>query len=299
MANVLECSDLKVRFGRVRALDGVDLALPAGSVMGVLGPNGAGKTTLIRTVLGLARADAGSVAVFGAAPGSLDARVRIGTMMQVSGVPMHLRVRELLELFTSYYPRPMAVSRVLELAGVAELSERFYGKLSGGQQRRVQFALAICGDPELICLDEPTVGMDVAARRAFRAQIRELAGAGRTILLTTHYLEEADALADDIAVLARGRILARGAPDDIKGRVANRRIRCSTRMDNDRLRMLPGSVRVDRSGQRVEVLSVRPDETLRALLDADATASDIEVTGAGLEEAFLSLTDSLTTEEAA
>src|ERR1043165_6770127 len=222
-------------FGPVVALADVSLDIAPSEVVALLGPNGAGKTTAVRLLLGLAKPGGGTARVFGQDPRDPAARARSGAMLQVARVPETLRVREHIELFSSYYPKPMPLSAVLDAAGLQGLGERLYGKLSGGQKQRVLFALAICGDPELLILDEPTAGLDVEARRALWEQIRGFVRRGRSVLLTTHYLAEADALADRIVVIDRGRIVAGGTPQAIKARAAGRKVRCHTSIDIDEI----------------------------------------------------------------
>ena len=277
------------RYGNVVALDGLDLEIRAGEVLAVLGPNGAGKTTAINLLLGTLRSQEGTVEVFGRNPGARAARMRRGAMLQASGVPDTLTVAEHLELFSSYYPAPLPVSRLLEMAGLENLRDRRYGKLSGGQKQRVMFALALAGDPQLVFLDEPTTGLDVEARRSLWNEIRELKAAGRTAVLTTHYLEEADALADRIAVMHRGRVVAEGTSAEIKSLAADRSVRCITSVDAGEVAALPGVAGVERSGQHLEILTSRPEELLRTLLDLDPDLRDLHVSGAGLEDAFLTL----------
>ncbi len=287
------------RYGDVVALDGLNLTIRAGEVLAVLGPNGAGKTTAINLLLGSLRAQEGTVEVFGHEPGARAVRMRRGAMLQVSGVPDTLTVAEHLELFSSYYPAPLPVSRLLEMAGLEDLRDRRYGRLSGGQKQRVMFALALAGDPELVFLDEPTTGLDVEARRSLWNEIRELKAAGRTAVLTTHYLEEADALADRIAVIHRGRTVAEGTSAQIKSRAADRSVRCITSVDAGEVAALPGVARVEMSGQHLEILTSRPEELLRTLLDLDPDLRDLHVSGAGLEDAFLTLVRDVDTGEAA
>lgn len=277
------------RYGDVVALDGLNLEIRAGEVLAVLGPNGAGKTTAIGLLLGTLRVQEGTVRVFGHEPGAGAVRMRRGAMLQVSGVPDTLTIAEHLELFSSYYPAPLPVSRLLAMAGLEELADRRYGRLSGGQKQRVMFALALAGDPELVFLDEPTTGLDVEARRSLWNEIRELKAAGRTAVLTTHYLEEADALADRIAVIHEGRVVAEGTPAEIKSRAADRRVRCITSVKSDEVAALPGVARVEVNGQHLEVLTTQPEELLRTLLALDPDLRDLHVTGARLEDAFLTL----------
>ncbi|HEX2224435.1 MAG TPA: ABC transporter ATP-binding protein [Thermoanaerobaculia bacterium] len=291
------------RYGKVLALDGLDLTVRAGEVVALLGPNGAGKTTAVHLLLGLIRADAGEARLFGCEPRSLAARARVGAMLQISKVPETLKVREHIDLISSYYPRPLSRGEVLEAAGLESVAGRLFGQLSGGQKQRLLFALAICGNPDVLFLDEPTVGLDVESRLAFWSHIRERVSAGCTVFLTTHYLEEADALASRIVLLDRGRILAEGTPGEIKARVRGRRIRCRTSLPLSEVAALPG-VREARpaAGMKdgeVEIFAVEAETAVRALLQHDPGLAGLEVRGAGLEEAFLALTRNEMHEEVA
>lgn len=286
---VAELAGVHHRYGDVVALDGLDLDVRAGEVLAVLGPNGAGKTTAIALLLGSLPVQRGEVRVFGREPGAAAVRFRRGAMLQSSGVPVTLTVSEHLELFSSYYPAPLPVSRLLAVAGLEDVAARRFARLSGGQKQRVMFALALAGDPELVFLDEPTTGLDVEARRSLWREIRALKAAGRTAVLTTHYLEEADALADRIAVVHEGRVVAEGTPAEIKSRAADRRIRCVTSISVEEVAALPGVARVERNGRHLEILAARPEEVLRTLLGRDADLHDLQVTGVGLEDAFLTL----------
>src|SRR5580700_3993798 len=277
-------------FGDVHALREVNFAVRAGELVALLGPNGAGKTTAVKLFLGLAKPTTGTVSVFGGNPIQAEVRTRIGAMLQVARVPETLRVREHIDLFSSYYPNPLPLAETLAAAGLQEIKDRVFGELSGGQRQRVLFALALCGDPDILFLDEPTVGLDVESRRVLWEEIRKLIARGKTVLLTTHYLEEADALADRVVVINRGEIIAEGTPAEIKANTAGRRIRCVTSLDIEIVRSLPGviEVRRDREGLEIRVRSAEP--ILRELLVRDTGLSGIEVTSAGLEEAFLALT---------
>jgi len=278
-------------FGPVVALADVSLDIAPGEVVALLGPNGAGKTTAVRLLLGLAKPGGGTARVFGQDPRDPAARTRSGAMLQVARVPETLRVREHIELFSSYYPKPMPLSAVLDAAGLQGLGERLYGKLSGGQKQRVLFALAICGDPELLILDEPTAGLDVEARRALWEQIRGFVRRGRSVLLTTHYLAEADALADRIVVIDRGRIVAEGTPQAIKARAAGRKVRCHTSIDIDDIAAMPHVMNVRRDNGTTEIATTDSDAVVRALLVRDPALANIEIAGADLEEAFVALTE--------
>ena len=213
---VASLESVSMNYGEVRALRNVNFAVRAGEVVALLGPNGAGKTTAVKLLLGLLQPNSGKTRVFGGDPTHPQNRMRTGAMLQVGRVPETLRVREHIDLFSCYYPQPMPFEEVLAAAGLEKLRDRKFGDLSGGQRQRTLFALAICGNPDLLFLDEPTVGLDVEARRALWEEIRRLVDRGKTVLLTTHYLEEADALADRIAVINQGEIIAEGTPAEIK-----------------------------------------------------------------------------------
>ncbi len=277
-------------YGRTLALDGLDLELRAGQVLALLGPNGAGKTTAIGLLLGLQRADAGTAELFGQPPQALSARRRVGVMLQAAAVPDTLKVRELIDLTRSYYPLPRSVADCVALAGLDGLMERRYGQLSGGQQRRVQFALAVCGRPELLFLDEPTTGLDIDARQTLWQAIRELSAQGCAVLLTTHYLEEAEALADRVVVVNHGRAVAEGTVAQLRARVAQRRIRCSSALPASRVQGWPGVQWAQHDGERLEIMAEAAESIVRRLLAEDATLTELEVQRAGLADAFLALT---------
>jgi ABC-2 type transport system ATP-binding protein len=277
-------------YGAVRALQQVDLAIRAGELVALLGPNGAGKTTAVRLLLGLAKPNAGRVSVFGGNPLHPEVRMRTGAMLQVAKVPETLRVKEHIDLFSSYYPKPLPLAQTLAGAGLEEIQNRRFGDLSGGQRQRVLFALALCGDPDLLFLDEPTVGMDVEARRSLWEEIRKLVGRGKTVLLTTHYLQEADALADRVVVINKGKIVAEGTPAEIKRKTSGKRIRCVSRVEAEEIRRMPGVVDARRDREALQLDVVEAEPVLRELLMRDPHLSGLEVTSAGLEEAFLALT---------
>ncbi len=279
-------------FGGRRVLDDVSFNLYAGEIVALLGPNGAGKTTSIRALLGLIGTTTGCVSVFGHAAGSRPARERTGALLQVgtSGVPEHLRVDEHLDLFRSYYPRPLPVPEIIEIARLKGLEKRPFGKLSGGEKQRLLFALAICGNPDLLFLDEPTVGMDVETRRSMWQHVRRFAATGKTILLTTHYLEEADALADRIVVLKHGRVIAEGTPAEIKALSGKRTIRCRTSLDRETLLRLNTVLSVTVDGDRTSISASAPEATVRELMKLDRNLTDLELTNVALEDAFVSMT---------
>jgi ABC-2 type transport system ATP-binding protein len=287
---VANLENVNKNYGEVRALRAVNFQVHAGEVVALLGPNGAGKTTAVKLLLGLLQANAGKVRVFGADPTNPENRMRTGAMLQVGRVPETLRVREHIDLFSTYYQKPMAAAAVLATAGLEKLSDRKFGDLSGGQRQRLLFALAICGDPDLLFLDEPTVGLDVEARRMLWDEIRQLVGRGKTVLLTTHYLQEADALADRVAVINKGEIIAEGTPAEIKAQTAGKRIRCITTLPLSALRQIPGVNEVKEDREAIELHAAEAEPVVRELLARDLSLSGLEVTSAGLEEAFLALT---------
>jgi len=286
-------------YGPVHALSGCNLQIHPGEVVAMLGPNGAGKTTAVNLMMGLLKPDEGQAQLFGVAPRHARARIRTGVMLQVSGVPDTLRVKEHIKLFSSYYPNPMPLERVLAVSGLKGLENRSFGKLSGGQKQRLLFGLAICGRPELVFLDEPTVGLDVEARRAMWDEIKDLVQHGTSVALTTHYLEEADFLADRIVILNKGKIIAEGSPEQIKTLAAKKCIRCYTSLNATQLAVLPGVVSVREHRHGVEILTAMAEETLKLMFTKDPGLSQLEIVGAGLEEAFLNLTQDNDTEVAA
>lgn len=278
------------RYGAVTALDHFSMTLHAGEVVALLGPNGAGKTTAVRLLLGLIGPGSGSVRVLGRDPRDADARTRIGAMLQVSRVPEMLRVREHIDLFRSYYPHPLSTEEVIRTARLESVANQMFGKLSGGQKQRTLFGLALCGNPDLIFLDEPTVGMDIESRRALWDQVRALSAAGKTVLLTTHYLEEADMLASRVVVINKGRLLCEGTSAEIKQRVSGRRIRCITQLDPEFLQALPTVSDVQQDREAVVILAEQPERVVREMLLRDDTLHGLEISAAGLEDAFLALT---------
>ena len=281
---------VRKHYGPIAALDGVDLDVHAGELLALLGPNGAGKSTAISLLLGLSDPDSGQARLFGESPHVLDVRRRVGVMLQSAGMPDTSKVSELLAQTRSYYPDPLDTDECVATAGIADLLGRRYGKLSGGQQRRVQFALAISGRPQLQFLDEPTVGLDVESRQALWNAIRALVAGGCAVLLTTHYLEEAEALADRVAVLARGRIVAEGSVREIRARVAQRRIRCVSALTLEAISAWPDVRSICRDGDRFEIVTDSAETVVRQLLREDTRLSELEVQRAGLAEAFVEIT---------
>ncbi|MBL1085557.1 ABC transporter ATP-binding protein [Streptomyces actinomycinicus] len=280
-------------YGSVRAVDGLSLRLYPGETVALLGPNGAGKSTTLDLLLGLKPADGGTVSLFGTTPREAIVAGRVGAMLQSGGLMDGVTVAELVKLACSLHPRPYPVADVLARAGIAQIADRKVDKLSGGQAQRVRFALATAGDSDLIILDEPTTGMDVSARQAFWATMREQADQGRTVLFATHYLEEADAIADRVLVLHRGRLLADGTAAEIKAKAGARRVAFDLEgeIDQSALRGLPFLTSLDVSGQTVRIQSSDADATVHALYGLGVYPRNLEVAGLGLEQAFVAITE--------
>jgi len=284
-------SGLVKSYGPVRAVQGVDLHIAPGETVAMLGPNGAGKSTTIDMILGLSTPDSGSVSLFGLKPADAVHQGLVAAMLQTGSLIRDLSVRELLVVMASLYPKPLAVDEVLEITGTTEFAQRRTHKLSGGQTQRVRFAVALVANPDLLVLDEPTAALDVEARRDFWAVMRGFAERGKTVVFATHYLEEADAYAERIVVMARGKVVADGATAEIKARVGNRTIRATVPgVQRADLEQLPGVVALDVRADAITLTCSDADAALHRLLRAYPDAHGIEVRGAGLEEAFMELT---------
>jgi len=291
MAEIIaELKKVNKNYGKIKALKNVDLKVYKAEVIALLGPNGAGKTTAINLMLGLLRPNSGQVRVFGQDPKNASSRMRTGVMLQIPGIPETLKVREHIELFSSYYPKPMALQEVLAATGLQDLENRMYGKLSGGQKQRLHLAMALCGDPDLVFLDEPTTGLDVASRRALWEQVRKITNSGKTIVLTTHYIEEAESLADRVVVINQGEIIAEGSPSEIKAITAATKIRLVTKIALEDIKNMSGVTSVKYDGAATEILASKAEEIVLELLQSDSSIHGLEVTTAGLEDAFLALT---------
>ncbi|MDQ0763670.1 ABC transporter ATP-binding protein [Streptomyces canus] len=299
-APVVAFDQVSKAYGEVRAVDGLTLTLRPGETVALLGPNGAGKSTSLDLLLGLKQPDSGSVRLFGTTPREAIVAGRVGAMLQSGGLMDEVTVAELVRLACDLHPKPYQANDVLARAGIARIADRKVNKLSGGQAQRVRFALATAGDSDLIVLDEPTTGMDVTTRQAFWATMREQADQGRTVLFATHYLEEADAIADRVLVLHRGRLLADGTAAEIKAKAGARRIAFDLegRIDEAPLRGLPflTSVTVSKSGsaagsgQTIRIQSTDADATVHALYGLGVYPRNLEVAGLGLEQAFVAIT---------
>lgn len=277
--------------GPVRAVRGIELSVQPGETVAILGPNGAGKSTTLDMLLGLSEPDSGNVCVFGESPKSAVAAGHVGAMLQTGSLIGDLSVRELVSMMASLYPTPLDVEDVLALTGTLAVADQRTQKLSGGQTQRVRLALALVNDPELLVLDEPTASLDVEGRRSFWTTMRSFAAGGKTVIFATHYLEEADAYADRVVLIAHGEVVADGPTTEIKARVGARTIRATVPVaDLDELGSLPGVTLAERRGESVILTCSDSDAAVRALLERYDEAQDIEISGAGLEQAFLALT---------
>ena len=288
--SLAELSGVSKRYGKVVALDGMELQVRPAELLAVLGPNGAGKSTAISLMLGLQTPDAGSARLFSQSPLNLASRRHIGVMMQEVALPPELRVREHVDLVASYYPDPMTAEDALRLTRTLPLAARPYGKLSNGQKRQVQFAIAVVGRPKLLFLDEPTVGLDLPSREMMWSVLRELVRQSASIVLTTHYLEEAEALADRVVVLAKGHTIASGTVNQLRSLVGRKRITCETSLPPELVAAWPEVQTVIRDRARLHITASNSDAVVKRLAMADGNFLDLEVHRAGLAEAFTELT---------
>ena len=278
--------DARKSYATVEALSGVNLDVHKGRLVALLGPNGAGKTTAISLLCGLRRPTSGTVELFGGNPEQPVNRRLLGVTPQDTGFPESLKVREIVDLVRAHYADPVPAEEALHHLGITHLANRQTGGLSGGEKRRLAVALAFVGRPRLVILDEPTTGLDVDSRRALWQVVREYLARGGTVLLTTHYLEEAEALADEVVVIDKGSILAQGSVADITAQVDVTRVRLRVAELPD----LPGVVEIEKERDVTVVYTTDADEFVRRLVHSGAAFSGIEVAPVSLEEAFLRLT---------
>ncbi len=290
MSDAVVFAQVEKRFGAIAALSGVDLSIRRGETVALLGPNGAGKSTAVALMLGLREPTAGTVRILGGPAVAAVRAGRVAAMLQTANLLPGVSVAELVEFVRTLYPHPLSTARALEVAGCTAFARRPVERLSGGQAQRARFAMAIAGDPELLFLDEPTTGFDVDARRHFWHGIRGFAASGRTVLFATHYLEEADAVADRIIVLQRGRVVADGSAAAIKAHSGGRVVRFQAAgVDRARCARLPGVSQVEVDGDRLRLRTADPDATVAAAYAAGISVRGLEIGGADLEEAFLAL----------
>jgi ABC-2 type transport system ATP-binding protein len=290
-APVVSFVNVSKHYGNLHAVDGLNLDLHQGETVALLGPNGAGKSTSLDMLLALRKPTSGQITMFGSDPYHAVKSGRVGAMLQSGGLMPEVTVRELVTLATKLQPKPEPIAVTLKRAGIAQFADQRVDRLSGGQTQRVRFALAICGQAELIVLDEPTTAMDVETRRLFWSSMKEEVAEGRTLLFATHYLEEADQAADRILVINRGRLLADGTPAEIKARAGAKRLSFKLdRVAEQYLLGLPGVVNLEVRHDLVQIQSSDSDATLYAVLDAGYRPREIEVGSLGLEQAFIAIT---------
>lgn len=293
--SIIEMNEVSKSFKDKKAVDHLSFSIPKGCITAILGPNGAGKTTAVSMLLGLLEPTAGTVKLFGKSPKDRTVRQQTGAMLQEVSVMDRLKVREVLELIRSYYPNPMELAELVRLTGLGATDlNRYAEKLSGGQKRSLGFALALAGNPELVFFDEPTVGLDITARRRFWDSVRQLAEQGKTIVFTTHYLQEADDIADRILLFNRGSLVADGTPEAIKSRIVKRSVSFLTDGDGTELRsrllaLSPVAECFSKDG-RIHVTTDDTDAALAALFAAGLRVHDIRIEQGRLDEAFEQLT---------
>lgn len=294
MNAAIAIKSLTFGYNNAKVLNDLSLSVEQGKLTCLLGSNGAGKTTLINLILGRLTSSQNTISLFGENQQISQVKKRIGAMLQNSTAPERAKVNELIELFSSYYSTPIGAKKLITQLGLTTIADKRFGKLSGGQKQLVLLALALCGDPDLLFLDEPSVGMDVEVRRTLWRVIESLKARGKTIVLTTHYLEEADALADRIVVLQQGEIIADGTPTQIKSKFQNKTIKAKTCQSITWLNSLPEVISAIALGQYVEVTSRNTEITLKKWLNSDRSLTDLTIVTTDLEQAFIQITHSQT-----
>ncbi|MEK3968096.1 ABC transporter ATP-binding protein [Paenibacillus sp. FSL H7-0323] len=295
MDNIIEMHGVSKIYKDKKAVDNISFNIAKGSITAILGPNGAGKTTALGMLLGLIEPTEGTVELFGHHPKDKAVREKIGAMLQEVSVMDRLKVREIIDLIRSYYPKPMDMEFLIKATGLAPADlNRYAEKLSGGQKRSLGFALALAGNPELIFLDEPTVGLDITSRRRFWETVRGLAEQGKTIVFTTHYLQEAEDIADRILLFSKGHLVADGSPDEIKSRIVKRSVSFLPVGDRSQLRrnLLDLAAIEDcyEKDGRIHVTTEDTDEALKAIFVAGLPVKDVRIDQGRLDEAFEQLT---------
>lgn len=278
------------QFEKKIAVNNISLEIPKGQIVTVLGPNGAGKSTTINMMLGILKPTKGTILLNGKNPQQYQNRQCLGAMLQHIGLPDTLKPLELVELWSSYYPNPLQLQQVIEMAGLYEISNTRFGALSGGQKRRVAFALAICGNPEILFLDEPSAGLDIQSRNMLWKEIKNFASLKKTVVLCTHYLDEADALSNRIVLMNNGEIMADDTPQNIKAKVGRKTIRFKTQLRTDSFEDIPTVENVFEQLGYTNIETHSPEFVLRGLFNMDSSITDLEVKSVNLEDAFLTLT---------
>lgn len=293
---IAELVQITKSYGTKKAVDNISFTIEKGSITAILGPNGAGKSTTISMMLGLIDPTEGEIQLFGKSPKDRKVKEKIGAMLQEVSVMDSLKASEIISLIRGYYPNPMGMSELKELSGLTdeELNKRAT-KMSGGQKRKLSFALALAGNPDLLFFDEPTVGLDTTARRLFWRTVRELANQGKTILFTTHYLQEADDMADRIILFNNGTVAADGKPEEIKAKLTRRSIsfvvETGQQLIKERLYKLPGVTEVYEQDGRLNLVTENTDQVLAAVMRDEMNVRDIRIDQGSLDEAFDQLTN--------
>lgn len=280
---------LSKSFDSVVALDNLTLEIPQGSRCVLLGPNGAGKSTFLNLILGALKPDAGSITVLGSLPGHIAVRRRTGAMLQISGIPSSLTVLEHLRLFRMYYPNPLPIPKLITSAKLHGLENRMFGALSSGQRQRLNFALALCGNPDLLLLDEPSILLDIEARSALWDEVERFAEDGRTLLLATHNLEEAERLGDRILIFHQGRVIADANSTKLRSLVGATEISAHTIADIEALRQDSEVKRIEQSGNQVRLFVTEAERTVSLLMQLDPNLKNLTVRPATLQDAYLHL----------
>ena len=294
METVVTLTNVTKTFKNKKAVDQVSFSIKKGEVVALLGPNGAGKTTTIMMLLGLLEATSGEVNLLNGDPKERKIREKIGAMLQEVSVIDALKVKEIIHLFRSYYPNPLSFEELVALTGLDEKDlKKRADKLSGGQKRRLGVALALVGNPELIFFDEPTVGMDIQSRRLFWQTVEELKHRGKTIIFTTHYLQEADDVAERIILFNHGSIVMDGTPADIKAKLSKQSVsfRVNKEISIQELKQLPYASDVYEKNERIYIVTENTDNVLAALYEKKLKLSEIQIEHGRLEEAFERLTE--------
>lgn len=287
--------ELVKNYSNKPVLDKLSFDVLPGQTVALLGPNGAGKTTLVRSIAGLQKYDSGNISVMGNNAGSLSSRLMLGVMLQDSELPDALTAAEMFNLFSSFYRAPNKKDVVFEIADLHDIQYKPYGQLSGGQKRRVQLALALSGNPEIIILDEPTAHMDSSSRKKLWAAIESLRSDGKTVLLVTHQMEEVDALGSQVIILDKGKIIANSEVSKFRAEFSASTIICNTVLDVSTVLQFPFVKHATKSGRKLEVVSHHSDDVLKQLIISDPNLSELEVSQPSLESIINCMMDNQST----
>lgn len=293
MKQAVQLQNVTKSFKGHKAVNNVSFSIEQGSITAILGPNGAGKTTTISMILGLLECTTGTVQVLGKDPSSKEVKNRIGAMLQDIELLDGLSVGEIIDLFRSYYPAPLSKATLLQVAGLEQEAKKMVDKLSGGQKRRLGFAVALAGDPEILFLDEPTVGMDITSRNAFWETIKRFAKRGKTVIFTTHYLQEADLMAERIILFNQGQVVADGTPEEMKNKLTKQTLSFTAEEHHlkDQLRQLPGVQEVYQENGRLFLVAEDTDEVISALYAQGIKVKGLKIDHGSLDQAFEQLTN--------